>query len=351
MLSVPTPVTSENRVNLTYVRAVTESILTVIKRGDTIILESTVPVGTTAALAERVAKATGLVAGKDFFVAHCPERVMPGNIFHELQHNDRMIGGVNEVSSRHAADFYRPFVVGELHITDDRSAEMVKLVENSYRDVNIAFAHQVASMAESAGIDPYHVIAMANKHPRVNILKPTAGVGGHCIAVDPWFLVESFPNDTALLKAARMVNNARPHQIVSQINRAVQQSCQEKPTVLLAGLAYKPNVDDLRESPAIVIAKELLKRNDINVMVCEPYVGVAEIKHKLGVPTEASLFVVSFEDGVARADIVALLVGHTQFASHHAALMTHGAVVDACGLLRSVEWRGIQFKAAEKIVS
>lgn len=330
IIAVPTPFTDDKKADLSYVYAATKSIAGVLKKGDTVILESTVPVGTTQILATMLAAKTGLLAGEDFFIAHCPERVLPGNIFKELKVNDRIIGGLDKGSTQHVATFYKYFVSGDLYLTTAEIAEMTKLVENSYRDVNIAFAHQIASMSKAAGIDPYELIELANKHPRVNILKPTAGVGGHCLAVDPWFLIQTFPAATTLLKEARLVNDHRPLEILDTIKHAVHrwktEQQKESCTLLLLGLTYKPDIDDLRESPAVTIALSLLKEAGINLMICEPHVATKFWNKYL------SSYAVSLEEGTQKADIIVTLVGHSVFKTIDKKIIAHKKTLDFCGL-------------------
>ena len=329
IIAVPTPFTEDKKADLSFVFSAATSIATVLKKGDTVILESTVPVGTTKTLSNFLAEKTGLEFGVDFFVSHCPERVLPGNIFHELKVNDRVIGGLDRGSTRHVASFYKYFVSGDLYLTTAETAEMIKLVENSYRDVNIAVSHQVASMAHSIGIDPYEVIELANKHPRVNLLRPTCGVGGHCLAVDPWFLVESFPEYTQLLKTAREVNEHKPKEVLAAITKAAQKwkdTHKKQCNILILGATYKANVDDLRESPALFITQELVKNNDIKTMICEPHVS----KDRLG--AALSLRAVSLLDGVDNADIIVCLVAHSQFENLDKKILAHKKVLDFCGL-------------------
>ena len=333
IIAVPTPFTADKKADLSYVFAAATSIAGVLKAGDTIILESTVPVGTTKILGQFLSSKTGLSLGKDFFVAHCPERVLPGNIFHELKVNDRIIGGVDRGSTQHVAEFYKYFVSGDLYLTTAETAEMAKLIENSYRDVNIAFAHQVASMAQVAGIDPYELIDLANKHPRVNILRPTSGVGGHCLAVDPYFLVETFPAQTTLLKEARAVNERRPLEVIAAIEQKVAKWKESHATktcrVLLLGATYKADVDDVRESPALQIARTLIKKNEMEVLVCEPNVA----KQALG--PDVARHAVSLQEGVEAADIIVCLVAHTPFKSLDKKLIAHKKFIDFCGLLHT----------------
>ena len=327
IIAVPTPLTSEHGVDLSFVWSALDFIMLVMQSGNSIILESTVPVGTTEKIVQRVKKHNpAWEVGKDFFAAHCPERVLPGNIFYELEHNDRIIGGYDEESSAQVTQFYRTFVKGNIYFKTSRLAEMVKLIENSSRDVQIAFAHQVAAMAEAAKLNPYEVIHMANKHPRVNVLNPTCGVGGHCIAIDPYFLIESFPQQTQLIAQARQVNNMRTQQVISQICRALQ-DFDGKPTVLLAGLTYKANVDDLRESPALKIAAQLAQLDTIDLLVAEPNVAPIQL-HEYVAPSQ----IVNFNIGIEKADVVVLLVAHTSFnLQNHMVLLQTKLVLDFCG--------------------
>ena len=285
IIAVPTPFKEEKKADLSCVFDAAASIVPLLRAGNTVIVESTIPVGTTRALADFFTAKTGMVVGKDFFVAHCPERVLPGKIFHELVENTRIIGGVTQACVQQAKLLYQQFVRGTLYLTNDSTAEMVKLIENSSRDAQIAFANQVASMAYATGLNPYEVIELANKHPRVNILTPSCGVGGHCIAVDPWFLVESFPQQTQFIKAARVVNDQKPFQVIDFINKAVSEweSMHAKPvTVALLGLTYKADVDDLRESPALLIAQELTAQKRSTVLVCEPYITKNKLSAQFG---------------------------------------------------------------------
>lgn len=329
IIAVPTPCTDKKTADLHAVWCAVESIISVIGPHNTIILESTVPVGTTQKIAEYIQKITGLLAGVDFFIAHCPERVLPSNIFHELRYNARLIGGVNNASTQKAIELYEHFVEAPLHKTNDTTAELVKLVENSYRDVNIAFAHQVAAMAEHLASDPYEVIELANKHPRVNILQPRCGVGGHCIAIDPWFLVETFPQQTELLACARRINDARPQIIIDRIKNFAtswQQHHHGKCKVLALGLAYKPDVEDVRESPALHIAQQCNQLPEIDLAVVDPYI-VPEKMH------ENKFTNMSLADGVAWADCLVILVGHTYFKKHYALIGIHDTIFDFCGLV------------------
>ena len=330
IIAVPTPFKEDKKADLIHVFDAVHTIATVLKRGDTLILESTVPVQTTDDIARLLQNITGLVVGEDVYVAHCPERVLPGRIFKELIENDRVIGGVTPSSTEIACDFYRSFVTGELIMTDAKTAELVKLIENSSRDVSIAFAHQVASMAYAVGLNPYEVIALANKHPRVNILTPSAGVGGHCIAVDPWFLIESFPLQTELLQVARRINDVRPLEIVEHIFKAVRVWHAEHTrvcTVLLMGLTYKADVDDLRESPALRIADMVKEHAGIRMLACEPHIQA----HKAAALYPDAMTTVS--QGIELADIVVFLVGHERFKVIDKKALAGKKILDFCGLI------------------
>lgn len=343
VIAVPTPFKEDKKADLSYVYSAAEAIAGVLKKGNVVILESTVPVGTTVALAKFFEEKTGLVAGQDFFCAHCPERVLPGKIFYELVYNSRIIGGINDASSQAAANFYTRFVKGQLYLTNAPTAEMVKLVENSARDVQIAFANEVAAMATVAGIDPYELITLANKHPRVNILQPRCGVGGHCIAVDPWFLIETFPKEAQLLRAARKINDNKPLLVYKKIAEQAKKLRGRKTNackVLLLGVTYKPDIEDLRESPAAFIAQECLKGAAMDVRICDPYVVV----------TDASLpETMGFEEGLLWADLVVCLVPHTLFRAQTGALMQHPQVLDFCGLLFTNKYEEPLFWAAETL--
>jgi UDP-N-acetyl-D-mannosaminuronic acid dehydrogenase len=331
IIAVPTPITKDKKADIHYVLDATLAVAPVLKKGNTVIVESTVPVGVTEHVAQLLAEKTGMSKGIDFFVVHCPERVLPGNIMHELIHNDRIIGGINEQSVETAKIFYKQFVRGCLYLTDAKTAEMVKLVENSSRDAQLAFAHQIASMADAAGLSPYQVIELANKHPRVNILRPTCGVGGHCIAVDPWFLVDSFPHHSSFIKAARETNDAKPVEVIACIKKAVEgwhKKHHKNPTTLLLGLTYKPDVDDLRESPALQIAKTLQSYNKTDLLIHEPYVKANILK-----PLFGDRLISSIVEGISQADIVIFLVAHQRFSIIDKTILKSKKVLDFCGVL------------------
>ncbi len=302
ILCVPTPFHPEsNQPNIDYVRAAAESIAPHVRPGNLVILESTSPPGTTLDVVGGALQAAGHKAGQDYHLAHCPERVLPGAIIRECVENDRVIGGATPQCSAAAADFYATFVNGDIVLTDCKTAETVKLVENASRDAQIAFANELSLICDRLNLDVWEVIRLANRHPRVNILQPGPGVGGHCIAVDPWFLVAAAPDATDFLRAARNRNNAMPAETATRIARAAHETGAK--TVALLGMAYKNDIDDFRESPSVAVHKHLLEQlPDVKVWACDPYVRAMP-----GVELK------SFEDCLAHADVLALLVAHRPF--------------------------------------
>ncbi|HEV7264895.1 MAG TPA: UDP-N-acetyl-D-mannosamine dehydrogenase [Falsiroseomonas sp.] len=333
LITVPTPLGERQCAELSHVWAAADAIAPVLRAGDCVILESTVPVGTTERLAARLAGLRPELAfpahgGPSLpgcvHVAHCPERVMPGRALHELVHNDRVIGGLGAGCAAHAAEVYRGFVQGAPVLADCRMAELVKLAENAFRDVNIAFANELAAICGRLGLDVWQAIGLANRHPRVQVLNPGAGVGGHCVAVDPWFLVEGAPDETRLIRAAREVNDATPYRIAALVRQAAMRRGTTR--VACLGLAYKPDVGDLRESPAVVIVADLL-REDMAVSVCDPFVASLPDALAGAVLRDAAA-------AIAEADVVAILVAHTAFRGLDRTLFEGTAVVDAVGLLR-----------------
>jgi UDP-N-acetyl-D-mannosaminuronic acid dehydrogenase len=324
IIAVPTPLAAGHAPDLSHVHQAADAIAPLLRAGDTVILESTVPVGTTEALAARLAAARpGLAVPGAAHVAHCPERILPGRVLHELVHTDRVIGGLTPACAAAAAALYRDVARGALLPATARVAEMVKLAENAFRDVNIAFAHELAAIAERLSVDVRQVIALANRHPRVDILSPAAGVGGHCIAVDPWFLVAAAPAETPLIQAARAVNDAVPGRIVAQVKAAA--SGFAAPRVACLGLAYKPDVADLRESPAVAIAGELAQEG-FAVSVADPFVTALPEALRSLPRMEAAA-------AIAAADVVAILVAHTPFRALDRKVFEGKVVVDAVGLL------------------
>ena len=302
IIAVPTPFHEGFKPNIDYVLKATKSIASFVKEGNLIILESTSPVGTTEKVLETL-KECGVNTDK-IFAAYCPERVLPGKIMKELVENDRIVGGVNKESTEKVVAFYKTFVKGEVLATNARTAEMCKLTENSYRDVNIAFANELSMICDKASIDVWELISLANHHPRVKILQPGAGVGGHCIAVDPWFIVADFPEEAKIIKAAREINDFKTQWVIEKIkNTALQFELdnKRKPVVACMGLAFKPDIDDLRESPALEVAKAIHETN-LNVICVEP--NVATVK---------GLKLVSTTEAIQQADIICYLVKHKEF--------------------------------------
>ncbi len=315
IIAVPTPVSIEKSADLTYVFSAVRAIAPYLKNGNTVIIESTVPVGTTDMVAKILEQESGLRVGVTLFVAHAPERVLPGRAFKEIVENDRIIGGITQNCARRVAQFYEKFVTGALSLNSACFAELVKLVENSFADVHIAFAHQVAALAEAYGLNPYQVVAAANEHPRVHIATPTCGVGGHCVAVDPWFLIDAMPEKTPLLRAARLINDQRPELVAAYVKNAVHAWCiaQKKDMCVIhaLGLTYKPNVDDLRESPAVRVVQNLMKEKNIKLLVSEPHVAQEKLEALMG------NVVCTFTEGQSRTDLTILLVGHDVWKNIH----------------------------------
>lgn len=321
IICVPTPLTDANEPDLHYVEEAAEAICPYLTEGSLIVLESTSPPGTTEWIADRIAKVTGLIPPA-IFVAHAPERVLPGKILREVVENDRIVGGLDEASTHRCAEFYETFARGKVHLTNARTAETTKLVENAYRDVNIAFANELSLVSEELDLDVWDVIDMANRHPRVNILSPGPGVGGHCIPVDPWFLVSSAPDSTQLIRTARKVNDRKPRWIEERV--VGHASRFKHPRVACLGLAYKPDVDDLRESPAVEIVRALTKRIQGDVFVVEP-----------NVKSHPEFELTNVSDALRVADIVVVLVAHSAFRKLPASVYEEKIVVDTCGILRA----------------
>ena len=303
LIAVPTPFKENYVPDLSFVSAAVRKIVPTLKEGSLIILESTSPVGTTKKIQNLIYKERPELKDK-VFIAYCPERVLPGNILHELKHNDRAIGGIDEASTRKAIAFYKHFVVGELHPTNSKTAEMVKLVENASRDNQIAFANELSIICDKAGINVWELIHLANKHPRVNILRPGTGVGGHCIAVDPWFIVSEFPEQSQLIKKSREINNYKTEWVLEKVkNKALQFKLDNNRDAIIAcmGLSFKPDIDDLRESPALYVAEQL-KKEGFDTMEVEP-----------NLKSSATRPLVTVDDAIKQADIIIYLVGHTGF--------------------------------------
>ena len=319
LIAVPTPFKGDDHTpDLSYIQAVSKALAPLLEKGDVVILESTSPVGATEQMVEWLAASRpDLTFPKyhepdteaDIYVAYCPERVLPGKVVEELISNDRIIGGMTKESTNKAKEVYRIFVEGELLETNSRTAEMAKLTENASRDVSIAFANELSIISDKLDINVWELIELANHHPRVNILQPGAGVGGHCIAVDPWFIVNQNPDEAKIIRAAREINDSKPDWVINKINAEIDKLKEqgiEKPTVALLGLAFKPNIDDLRESPAVNIAKKMIDADNANIMLVEP--NIQTLPEKL-----AAGKLVTLSEAIDRADIVAILVAHNEF--------------------------------------
>lgn len=304
---VPTPFKGNHEPDITYVKAATRSVIPILKEGDLFVIESTSPVGTTEKMRDLICSVRPELEGK-IYMAYCPERVLPGNVAYELINNDRVIGGINPQSTEKAKEFYSKFVKGTLHSTDSRTAEMCKLTENASRDVQIAFANELSLVCAKAGINVWKLIELANKHPRVNILQPGCGVGGHCIAVDPYFITADFPDESHLIAQARETNNHKAEWCAGQVRSNIMKFEKEngrKPMVALMGLAFKPNIDDLRESPAMEIASEVSDAvPDKYLMIVEP-----------NIKSHAKFTLTGYKEAYDKADIVVFLVNHKEFAS------------------------------------
>lgn len=322
LIVVPTPFKGDHQPDISYVQAATEGVIPLLKEGDLYIIESTSPVGTTEKMMELIFTRRPELKGK-IYLAYCPERVLPGNVMYELVHNDRVIGGVDGASTQKAMEFYRQFVKGELHPTNARTAEMCKLTENSSRDVQIAFANELSLICDKAGINVWELIQLANKHPRVNILQPGCGVGGHCIAVDPYFITAEFPMESRMISQARVTNNYKPFWCAEKVKTArleFELKHGRQPAIALMGLAFKPNIDDLRESPAIHIVERVLQDNgDADMFIVEPNVH----EHKVFKLTD-------YKTAVEKADIVVFLVAHKEFKTLKIA--EDKVVLDFCGI-------------------
>ena len=320
IIAVPTPFKDDHDPDLKYVVSASKSIAPFVRPGNIVILESTSPVGATE-LMERILADEG-VDTEALYIAHCPERVLPGRMMIELIENDRIVGGRTPEASKKVAEFYRTFVTGEVFETDARTAEMCKLTENASRDVQIAFANELSIICDRLDIDVWEVISLANRHPRVNILKPGTGVGGHCIAVDPWFIIHSAPEESVLIKQARTQNLYKTEWVVEKIRNKVltfEQERKRKPVVACMGLAFKPDIDDLRESPAVYVAKRLVETG-IDVVAVEPNIEQSD-EFRLS----------SLEDVDGKADLFALLVAHREFRNLN---LKEGSYLDFCGITR-----------------
>lgn len=343
LIAVPTPFTDDHQPDLSFISAAAKAIAPVLERGNIVILESTSPVGATEQLATWLkAERPDLTFPQDeadnceINVAHCPERVLPGKVIHELISNDRVIGGLSKKCAERAAELYKIFVNGECILTDARTAEMCKLTENASRDVSIAFANELSIICEKQGIDVWELIRLANRHPRVNILQPGAGVGGHCIAVDPWFIISQTPEEAKLIKTAREVNETKPLWVINQVRVALEAHLNQSPTktaeqvkIACFGLSFKADIDDLRESPAVDITLELSKQLLAKIIAVEPH--IEQLPPEL---TAAGITLISAGDAIAQADIMVLLVDHKLFKEMKITQNSGKVLVDTRGLWR-----------------
>ena len=324
LIVVPTPFKDKNEPDISFVESATLAVLPLLKTDDLYIIESTSPVGTTEKMMHLIYSERPELKGL-LNIAYCPERVLPGNVMHELVHNDRVIGGVDKKSTEKAVAFYRQFIKGNLHSTNARTAEMCKLVENSSRDVQIAFANELSLICDKADINVWELIELANKHPRVNILQPGCGVGGHCIAVDPYFIVSDYPMESKIIGTAREVNNYKSFWCAEKVKTAkleFQLKHGRKPSIALMGLAFKPNIDDLRESPAKYIAQKVLQNsNNEEYYIVEPNI------------TEHKVFkLTNYKEAVQKAEIIVFLVAHKEFKTLQ--LDENKVVLDFCGVFK-----------------
>ena len=328
ILAVPTPFTDGHVPNISYVEAATRAIASYLEPGNLVILESTSPVGTTEKISVWLQELRPDLDPNSIYIAHCPERVLPGQILKEIITNDRIVGGINPASTAKAEEFYQQFVTGEIVPTQARTAELSKLAENAFRDVNIAFANELSLICERLNIDVWELRELANRHPRVNILKPGPGVGGHCIAVDPWFIVDSAPDQAQLIRTARQVNDSKPHFVVSQVKAAAADA--EQAVIACLGLAYKANIDDLRESPSVAIVRELARESVGHILVVEPHISALPAS----LDSLGSVQLVALDVALDKADILLLLVDHHAFKQVDKQKLQGKTVIDTRGIWR-----------------
>ncbi|MER5005507.1 UDP-N-acetyl-D-mannosamine dehydrogenase [Atlantibacter hermannii] len=341
LIAVPTPFKGEHEPDMKFVQAAAESIAPVLRKGNLVILESTSPVGATEQMAEWLAALRPDLSfpqqagdNADINIAYCPERVLPGQVMVELIKNDRVVGGMTEVCSARASELYYIFLEGECVVTNARTAEMCKLTENSFRDVNIAFANELSLICADQNINVWELIRLANRHPRVNILQPGPGVGGHCIAVDPWFIVAQNPEQARLIRTAREVNDHKPHWVLERVKATVADCLNasgkraSELKIACFGLAFKPNIDDLRESPAMEIAHQIAQWNSGETLVVEPNI------HQLPDSLATDCTLVSLDDALAQADVLVMLVDHAPFKAVEASAVQQTWIVDTKGVWR-----------------
>ncbi|RAI70737.1 UDP-N-acetyl-D-mannosamine dehydrogenase [Pseudomonas fluorescens] len=343
LIAVPTPFKGDHEPDLGYIESASKNIAPVLKKGDLVILESTSPVGATEQMAAWLAAARPDLSfpqthgeSSDIRIAHCPERVLPGHVLRELVQNDRVIGGMTPKCSELAISLYKIFVQGECIVTNARTAEMCKLTENSFRDVNIAFANELSMICDKLDINVWELIHLANRHPRVNILQPGPGVGGHCIAVDPWFIVSKTPEQARLIRTAREVNDTKPQWVIDKVKMAVAEFLKANPdkterevTIACFGLAFKPDIDDLRESPAFAITQQIAENHTGPVVAVEP--NISELPRRLA----SKLTFASIETALSEADVLVLLVDHKEFKEIPTSTIQKYAFVDTRGIYRA----------------
>ena len=354
LVAVPTPFKDGHKPDLSYVKTAALAIAPMLRKGNLVVLESTSPVGTTEQLADWLAEARSDLSfpqqcgdEADVHVAYCPERVLPGKVVHELVSNDRIIGGMSHKSSEMAVALYKIFVDGACIVTNAPTAEMCKLTENSFRDVNIAFANELSIICAKLDINVWELIALANRHPRVNILQPGVGVGGHCIAVDPWFIVDTAPEETRMIRTAREVNDQKPHWVLESIKSAIADVLAAEPHRTMAslrvaclGLAFKPGIDDLRESPAVAITR-MIAALGCQVQAVEPHINV--LPKSL---VQENISLAPLEDVLASADVVCVLVKHSAFIHATQSIHAHPCSIDVVGLARRVVSRPDEIRLA-----
>jgi len=324
LIAVPTPFKDGHEPDISYVESAVRLILPYLSEGKLVILESTSPVGTTEKMRQLMDRERPELQGK-LHIAYCPERVLPGRIIYELENNDRVIGGLDEAATRKAMEFYSAFVKGTLHQTNARTAEMCKLVENASRDLNIAFANELSMICDKVDINVWELISLANRHPRVNILQPGPGVGGHCIAVDPWFLVHDFPQEAKVIRTAREVNDYKTEWLMGKIEQAAaafQQEHQRDPKIACMGLAFKADIDDLRESPALEVTQHLIAKG-YHVLAVEP-----------NIEEHPTLKLIPYQKALTEADILVFLVRHKEFRNLNLK-SDHHIIIDSCGVLKA----------------
>lgn len=334
VIAVPTPFKDGHKPDLSYIQAAAEAIAPMLEKNNLIILESTSPVGATEQLAKWIkelrpdlSNPLDNVSSADLFIAHCPERVLPGRVLEELVTNDRIIGGLSAACAQKALELYSVFVRGECIVTNARTAELAKLTENSFRDVNIAFANELSVICDELDINVWELIKLANRHPRVNILSPGPGVGGHCIAVDPWFIVDSAPQSAKIIRTAREINDNKPHYVIDKVKKAADEF--KRPVIACLGLAFKADIDDLRESPALDITKKLAEQSVGSIIAVEPNIE--------NLPAELSSLNIehcSLAEAMNKANVVLVLVDHSEFKSLSLEVIKNKVVIDTRGLIQ-----------------